>query len=162
MTARDLWLCLLSRNIITISSSSTRINHHNNHLVHHSVSDLLATFSVGQHQLLCLQKSPRTRSQDIPFKLREYKATLVGISSYSEKLRAWHITVCLITMDEITGIHGNGKLAKIRVRVGRKDIKAIICSFISLSTACRLVFLAVDEIVNSRHIYTDKNILTQS
>jgi hypothetical protein len=60
------------------------------------LATLLSAFSVGQIKQLWLKRNAALGSQGISTKLREYNATLIGLSSISEKLRVWEISLVLI------------------------------------------------------------------
>jgi hypothetical protein len=57
---------------------------------------LLSAFSVGHIKQLWLKRNAALGSEGISIKLREYNATLVGLSSIAEKFRVWEISLVLI------------------------------------------------------------------
>jgi hypothetical protein len=60
------------------------------------LATLLSAFSIGQIKQLWLKRNATVGSTGISTKLREYNATLIGLSSISEKLRVWEISLVLI------------------------------------------------------------------
>jgi hypothetical protein len=110
--ATSIFLAVVSRYDILFPTSELNINDHSKiqtkvqtisnetRTIYTAAITLLATlmsaFSVGQIKQLWLKRNATLGSTGISTKLREYNATLIGLSSISEKLRVWEISLVLI------------------------------------------------------------------